>query len=242
MDIGEMRHSFVEAKEVPQRIDEFRRHRTMQILAGETPIELLGACPVFVVHAIPLSSFADDAAVPVTGIIRRQPLHMVGGYAGAGRLNADGFLFHSGVQSDDTRGYAQVYRSGVIEVASTRGDILRDQEQHGVRVLPSQWQEEKFIDSVADVLGLLAGLNVSPPVYIGLSLLRVKGVGMARPQRYTYAPDPIDKDTLIVPTVTSDTLEEPVDRLLRPAFDAIWQASGLDGSPYYDDEGNWTKR
>ena len=239
MDIGEIRHAFVEAKEVPQRIDDYRRLRVSQILAGETPIELLINCPIFVCHVIPLSSFADDSSVDVTTLMQRHAMPLVGGNASGGRLNADGYLYSDGVGSDYHRGYVQVYRSGVIEMASTVAR-MGETDQRGVPTLASQWQEKEYIDFVNGTMEALRDLGVQPPVYICISLLRVKGTVMARPQRFWGSGDLIDKDILLIPTMTSETLAEPADRLMRPAFDIVWQASGLPASPYYNEEGDWT--
>lgn len=243
MEMTEIRHAFVEAKEVPQRMDEFRRLRAMQILAGETPIDLLTKTPVFVCHLIPLSSFAEDAAVDVTSITGQNAMRVMGSSVGSGRLNADGYLYCSGRSADYERAYVQVYRNGTIEMVSTVRDIATRAQNNGAPVLPSQWQEKEYIAFVRSAIDLLKYLGVQPPVYIGLALLRVKGTAMALPQmRFFDNAALIDKDTLIVPTVTSDTLDEPVDRLLHPAFDAVWQASGMPQSIYYDDDGNWTAR
>lgn len=241
MDIGEIRHSFVEAKEVPQRIDEFRRQRVMQILAGETPIELLDEWAVYVCHLVPLSSFAEDAGIDVTALGRHTTTNVMKHSVGGGRLNADGYLFTTGLRGDYERGYVQVNRTGTVEMVGTISDIP-SRTQRGSLGLPSQWQEEGYLAFVASGLEILRDLGVRPPVYIGISLLRVKGVVMIRPQRFIEEGEPIDKDNLIVPTVFSETLEESVDQLMRPAFDMVWQASGLPSSPYYDDEGNWAGR
>lgn len=238
MEMTEIRHAFVEAKEVPQRIDEFRRLRAMQILAGETPTELLNGCAVFLCHAIPLSSFADDAAVDVTAI-KQNTMPAIATDTSYRRLNADGYLFFLSPDNDSCRGYVQVFRSGVVEMCATVADQPRA-DQFGVNSLSSQWLEAGFIKFVAACLTLLTEMGVQPPVYIGLGLLRVKGARMYRPDRFFHDNnDWIDKDTLLVPTVTSETLTEDAGRLIRPALDAIWQASGMIGSPNYNDDGDW---
>lgn len=238
MDIGEIRHSFVEAKEVPQRIDEFRRLRAMQILAGETPVELLPEWTMYVCHIIPLSSFADDAGIDVTSLGRHTTTNVMKQSVGGGRLNADGYLFTCGLRGDYDSGYVQVHRTGTIEMVYTTQDIP-SKTQRGTLGLPSQWQEEGYLAFVDSGLKIMRDLGVQPPAYIGITLLRVKGVVMIRPQRYFGDGDPIDKDTLIIPTVTSDTMEEPADELLHPAFNMVWQASGLDASPYYNEDDKW---
>jgi hypothetical protein len=54
----------------------------------------------------------------------------------------------------------------------------------------------------------------------------------------------IDRDTLILPEIIcenypSDTND--VARVLRPAFDAVWNASGWRTSLGYDEKGEWGK-
>jgi hypothetical protein len=240
MDIGEIRQAFVEAREIPQRVDELRRLRISQILAGETPVELLPDTPIFACHVIPLSSFSPDAAVDVAGLQGHKSIDLMDQGAGNGRLNADGFLFRCGMDGDHCRCYAQVYRSGVIETAATFADVASLRPGRRVPLLPSQWQEAGFIRTLSDAVGLLRDLNVPPPVYVGLALLRVRGMAMALPQRFFEQGQPIDKDLLIVPVVTSETLAEEPAGLLRPAFDAVWQASGYPASPYYGAAGNWS--
>lgn len=240
MDIGEIRQAFIEAKQLPQRLDELRRVRVSQILADETPIELLPGTPVFLLHAIPVSAFADDAGVDVTRMSARHSMRAVGYDTSSGRLNADGFVYRGGEGSDYSRCYAQVFRDGVIEVVSTVKGIT-DRGESGGPLLPSQWQEEEYIKTALDVMTVLEQLEVRPPVYFGVSLLRVRGVAMATPQRFWDHGAMIDKDHLLTPFVTSETLQEDPATLLKPAFDALWQASGIAASPYYDDQGKWSR-
>lgn len=240
MDIGEIRQAFVEAKEIPRRIDELRRLGISRILAGETPVDLLLATPIFVCHVIPLSSFAQDAAVDVVSLAGRGSISIMGEHAGNGRLNADGFVFRGGMNGDHGRCYAQVFRSGAVEMVATIADVASLRPGRSIPLLPSQWQESGFLGSMSDAMAVLRDLHVPPPVYVGLALLRVHGIAMALPQRYLEQGQPIDKDLLIVPPVISETLAERPDHLLHAAFDAIWQASGFPGSPYYDEVGNWS--
>jgi hypothetical protein len=54
----------------------------------------------------------------------------------------------------------------------------------------------------------------------------------------------VDRDDLlvrgkIIQSLPSDINEEFVRDLLRDQFHAIWNATGFDGSPSYDNHGNW---
>jgi hypothetical protein len=240
MDIGEIRHAFVEAKEIPQRIDEYRRLRLMQILAGETPIELLNDSPIVVLHIMPLSSFAPDAAVDVTAIRQNTMPSLQYGMAGR-RLNTDGCLFRTGVRDNYFHEYAQVFRDGRVEACFTSSRMTIS--PNDVPSIRGMSLEKVFVESVEANLSMLIDLGVQPPVYIGLALLRVKNVAICPPsQLYLSDNNLIDKDIALVPTVMAETMGEDASALLRPAFDTMWQASGYQHSLTYDAEGKWSGR
>jgi hypothetical protein len=50
-----------------------------------------------------------------------------------------------------------------------------------------------------------------------------------------------DRDTLLLPDILVEDLGEDVGRLFRPAFDAVWQASGWSRCHHYDAEGKRIK-
>jgi hypothetical protein len=57
-----------------------------------------------------------------------------------------------------------------------------------------------------------------------------------------YMPDPpndFDRDVLPLPECVVEDFNAPVANMLRPAFDALYQAAGSPRSPNYDEHGNW---
>ena len=50
---------------------------------------------------------------------------------------------------------------------------------------------------------------------------------------------PIDQDVLLAPEVLVQEDGADLGKLVRTAFDTIWQASGWPGSQGYDESGNW---
>lgn len=247
MDIGEIRHAFVEARQLPERIEEYRRLRASQVLANEAPIALLEGMTVMI-HFMPLSSYGADAPlIELVGMNRRQQVRCIGVDSYINRLNFDGRLFHGGHSDEYSRVYAQFYRDGKVEMVMSEAKSKADAraERADTPYIRSSWFEMETIRSVQEVLGLLTQLGAKPPIYAGLTLMRVKGWVMARPHSNSFDMrdiPPIDRDVLFTPLVTADDLAVDAGRLMKPAFDAIWQASGLAESPYYDDEGNWKGR
>ena len=49
----------------------------------------------------------------------------------------------------------------------------------------------------------------------------------------------IDRDVLILPDILVDDYNTPIPSVLRPAFDALWQAAGFARSMNYDQQGQW---
>jgi len=84
-------------------------------------------------------------------------------------------------------------------------------------------------------------LDISFPLIIMLSLLNVKN------SPFRYSPksfDPrhketkVDRNELIIPEIWVDDSSAPIDKILRPEFDAIWNSAGWPKSQLYDEGGN----
>jgi hypothetical protein len=85
---------------------------------------------------------------------------------------------------------------------------------------------------------------------VAISLLGVKGYAVepsGGPQGFLFPElaqrfdSSIGSDTLLLPEVVLESYATDVQRVLRPAFDVLWNASGYDGSPSYDNQGNWVR-
>ena len=88
-------------------------------------------------------------------------------------------------------------------------------------------------------LRLLELVQVEPPVVVMLSLVGVKGYRLCLPDRMidSLSQYQVDRDTLLLPEGLMQSFEEPADKLLQPAFDAIWQCVGYDRDRLYQDSG-----
>lgn len=53
---------------------------------------------------------------------------------------------------------------------------------------------------------------------------------------------PIDRDVLLVPEVVVEDFNVASDQVMKPIFDAVWNAAGWPGSHNYDNAGNWIRR
>ena len=115
--------------------------------------------------------------------------------------------------------------------------------------VPGKLLEESLLVAFYNLRKIEHQLEVSPPFVALLSILDVRGLLVPMDPVYESSgrvrqseSHPIDRDDLVFPEVI---IEEPVDvnpgHLLRPIFDAIWQAGGHAGSPSYGSDGNWKR-
>ena len=74
-----------------------------------------------------------------------------------------------------------------------------------------------------------------------ISLLGVIDYPLITPPYGTHAEisRDMDRDVLPLPECEIDDFETPVEQVLRPAFDTLYQTVGLPRSLNYDEDGKW---
>lgn len=235
LDISEIRSLFSLSESVNERIKRFRTERVSQIIAGDTPLPL-PETPKIVLHLLPLSSFDVSANYDLVTIDKHVsklcPLNSSGWDH---RFNFDGFLTYSTLVANIVRSYVQVRRNGIVEAVELSMLKARGDEKY----IPSTLFEREIIDGVDRFLRFQKDVfGIDSPVVIQLSLINVKGYIMADSLN-RFKPYPIDKDVLFLPDTLIENYDQAISRLMKPIFDALWNATGWSGSIYYDQDGNW---
>ncbi|MCX6381905.1 MAG: hypothetical protein NT023_20915, partial [Armatimonadetes bacterium] len=69
------------------------------------------------------------------------------------------------------------------------------------------------------------------------SLLGVKKHSVCNDSRHHTENLPFDRDTLIIPDIRVDDLNQEAHFILQPIFDAIWNAGGYARCENYDNAG-----
>lgn len=234
LDIGEIRSAFIRSGSVAERIRTFRADRLAKIVAGETP-QLLHEGPKIVLHLVPFGAFDPGASFPVTAPEQRNniysSIHPIGTASTHTRLNFDGVLRYG------EEGYVQLFRNGCVEAV----DIQLLKPHSGKRIIPSVAYEHYLVVALRAYLAFLNQVGVEPPIALMLSLLGVAGYTMAvNSQRYFQLDEyPIDRNDLLVPEVVIDSYDRAAEDILKPCFDAIWNATGWERSMNYDEQGRW---
>jgi len=238
MDVTEIRAAFALAEGVPKRIQAFRDDRLGKIMAGSTPVPLEPK-PVLVVHLLPVSSFSSEIVID-QGDLDSNLVHLrpIGSSGWNNRFNLDGVVTFSPPRGDESRSrdYCQIFRSGRIE--SAYADIIR--ERDGTGWIASVAYEQDIIRAIDSYLDSLKALEVPLPIVCLVSMVGVKGARMwTRSGMVWRGAVPIDRDVLVLPDVVFESYDDKALRILRPVFDAVWNACGYQRSFNYDEDGNW---
>jgi hypothetical protein len=237
LDVDELRTAFTLSQTVIDKIRTFRVDRTISLSNNITPIPFRVGGKI-VLHCIPFNAFGGTEAYDVLHY-RDQPQLLRPFRGGAGwqtRITLEGILSHSGNPSTS---YTHLFRNGIIE--SVEGTLLNI-ERDGVRTIPSVSYEQEVLRYLPVCFSFLRTLGVAPPIAVALTLTNVRGVRMSADMWNLEDNYPIDADTLSLPEVVVDRLDEDPARVLKPIFDLIWNACGQPGSRNFDAEGRWIGR
>ena len=246
LDVHEIRSAFLATDSQAERIRSFIQNRISKIIADETPVPLSTAHRL-ILHIVPLMSFLNHQRLQINyetiSIVNYLPI----GASGCDhRYNLDGFLTYDKDYENQTLndGYCQVFFDGVIE--SVYSDILtvnggRKPQKGETGFIASVAYEKYIIEAIQHYIKGYKAFGIETPIIISMALLGCKGA-------YLYVGNfnrqwqPIDRDIVIFPEVQVESLDVPVTKLMKPIFDAVWNACGYPHSCNYDDNGNWNPR
>jgi len=238
LDVDELRSSFIASETLAERIRDFRIDRISKISSDELPIPMNDNAKI-VLHVIPIASFSTGQRYDINTVTSNQtrlsPIYCSGWND---RYNLVGLLAYSALREGKSHSYVQLYRNGIIE--AVEGLLLRPHEDN--LYIPSIAYEQELIASISEYLSILNSLSVEPPVLVFLSLLRVRGYIMAVRSFFSVETYAIDRDNLLLPEVIVENYNATADTILKPCFDAIWNACGYPRSLNYNDEGEWAPR
>jgi len=239
LDVDELRATFAAGLDLAERIRNWRRTRVAVIASDQGPADLVAGAR-FVVHITPVRAFREAVDLGVEAIEHHwQHFSPLGHWGADRRYNIDGFVTTAGGEDKrpGTRGYCQVFRDGRVE--AVLGDIARPWD--GITGIPSVWLEDKVLERSKSVLEGLTKLGVGPPIVFAATMIGVRGAKLLVSGSAFAMQDvrSIDRDVVELPEVTLEDAITPIDVVLRPLFDALWNSSGLARSWSYSADGRW---
>jgi hypothetical protein len=234
LDVQELRIAFAFSDTIAERLKNFRSERLAKIVAGETPIPL-NDNPKIVLHIIPFGSFDPSSRFDISSLGKAQTfvLPICVNVPGLDiRYNFDGFLTYIPISKNGTSpAYLQLFHNGIIE--SVEASIIYNE-------FISKEYERLLNNSIERFLKFQKSLGVEPPIVIMLSLLGVFGTKIYVPSPFgIQKPHGIDRENLLIPEVMIESFDCKPAQVMKPIFDAIWNAAGWPRSLNYNENGEW---
>lgn len=237
--VEELRGMFLAGATALERMREFRAERIRFICLGAGIRPLVGGGRLFV-HVLPFSSFIGTTVVDLREVHRHhqvfRPLDAMGMTP---RFNLEGFINERG--GDENHGYTQVFRNGAVE--ATKASLIRD--HNGRRLISGIGIERHFFEVVPGYIDGLRILDIPAPLCVMITFEGVEGVAYAvRRDQWDDQEPPLNRNEIVLPECI---VNEYGDRrsytsALRPAFDALWNASGYAEAQTFNTAGEWVGR
>lgn len=157
---------------------------------------------------------------------------------GSAEHNLDGFVVWGGGQGTERGGYVQVFRNGAVEAVDA--DLCSPDPDGEHRFRPMM-AERFYINAVQGLHRVFSNLGVDPPVFLFPSLVEMETAGVIFSHRWHVGTGlrPFYRGEVLLPEVYVETFDADPGQLLRPVFDALWNAVGQQASPSYDADGSW---
>lgn len=225
-----------------RRMKDFHLQRVNAVANGDVPLDNRDG-GILVLHLISESSVFSrrslDAGTLKEHGTRIRPL---GDRGGNTRFNVDGFLNHSGYQ--EVRAYSQLFRNGRLEsVMSDVGYPVNQQMENSLYTIRCSLTERAVFEVVHDYLRFCQAVDFEPPVWLFSALVECKGFRMMTDRRFRdLSEKAVDRSPAVLPELEITNFDTDSQQILHPWCDALWQASGLERSLNYDQDGNWRER
>jgi hypothetical protein len=236
LDIPEIRGLFLRTESQAQKVRDFRTDRLGALLSGNGPVRLHPGS-IQVLHLIPTQATLGLMSVDPVPYMNRQVLPVLGSTGIEQRINVDGALGVRNMTDRGTHGYSQFFRNGYFEavrVDAWAGDAQRTAlgcilfEQHCIQIVHAFRRELVQLGYSTEMTAMWSLLHADKSE-LGLDRWRFHhGDNLGR----------FDRPTIVIPDVLLRA-EDDTQVALRPLFDLIWQAGGMQRSFNYDEQGNW---
>jgi hypothetical protein len=240
MDVQELRTAFIGSGALAERVRAFRNDRLAKLISADTPVPTWPH-PTIALHVVPLGRAFSTAEVDprVVGDLWR-PLMATDFVVPANqRINLDGFLIYAtplAPPDPSSESYIQLFRNGAVEAVTT----LTREAQPFDRLVAGDFEAQ--IVTLAEALHKFRrDLGLADAAILFLSLLRFRGVALYPANPYVSHGRQIDRSEILLPDILVEGPVPDFGRLLKPAFDILWQAAGYSGSRHYDQNGIWQR-
>jgi hypothetical protein len=210
LDVREIRAAFLASESLGDKISDFRSDRIGRILTGETPVTLQTG-PKFVLHLLPIRSFAEQVSIDLKFVQQEQQLKPMGKPRTYGpfSFNFNGLYSYGGEESSKPYSYIQIFRNGAIEAVYARITLPPSKAIRGI-----DCEAQLLRTPGPSYIELQKRLGFGPPFFIAVSLLSVAGFALTPggPNDWPSTYGKIDQEVLLAPEVLIEESPNDLDR------------------------------
>lgn len=235
LDVTQLREAFLLSDQHADRVRAFVVDRLLRIEQGRAPVSLeVGA--KMVLHLLPLSSLSPRTQHQLdVPRLERTNFPIFGTGSRSSKPNLDGFVVCD-TRSGSCEAYTQVFRTGAAEATVVFSKLYTGE------LALSGGRIEYFVNQLLPhLVQQLDSRSVAGPYVICLSFVDVAGYEMR--SNSSFSPREkfrFPESLMILPDALLETPERfESAKIMRPIFDVMWNAFEYDGSPNYDESGNW---
>lgn len=239
LDTDQLRSAFLQSDSVIQKVKDLHAEHLLKIEADHTPY-LLRSSKRIIIDIIPLESISSKVSInqrQVESLVMPNstllaPMFFGGGWT-PNQINLEGWVSWSSMTEGAVRSYTQINRNATIEAVDS--SCLEGDEKLRIDMV-----ELEVFEQIKKGLEILQLLGVNTPVYIFVSLTGIKNYKIIRNQRHRQTDTiPIRQSRLDLPEIVLNGYEESIEPLIKPSFDLVWNACGLEKSDNFNDEGRF---
>jgi hypothetical protein len=228
LDVGEVRTAIIQSDTAVDRVRNFQSKRLGDIIAGETPVELHSESKAkLIFHIIPFNAFDSSSSYDMN-YLYNDPSKIKPMSAGSWdtRLNFDGIVSYTGNSGKSGKSsYLQIYRNGIIEAVTSR---ITSEQQNGMQSIQMNSVIGNLKACIEQTFHFYKKLGVSPPFFIMLALLGVKGLELYAEGITIWADaGKIDRENLILPEMLIEDYEGNLDDIISELLVPIWHAGDI---------------
>lgn len=233
LEVSEMRPLFALSSTAVEQIREFRIQRLSKIVAGDTPLQLIGTHRL-IIHVVPFAAFDPNFRFDLSSFSTEIDLlaSMSNGQNSSfPKHNFQGIVTYAGSRSECTS-YFQLFRNGAVEVVSTSFLKRHDYVDRRPELYIYADYERAVVETVSNILSIQKQIGAELPLYVMLSFLGVKNYAIAFSGSYSPGEGNIvGENDLILPEAVIEDFELDVKKFMKPIFQIVWNSAGFSRTP-----------
>lgn len=244
LNVHELKNAFLRNEGIQQRITNWNIDRINAIVSRNGFVDFQDHGKVLV-NIIPLNSFDSYSSLSHNiSLIYNRSFCPLSANATNSVINFEGVIFTSQQANGNFHSYLQVYKNGIIETAT---DFLLRPYDQKLEIpffsasSPGVHFEQDLIKCLEEILKIYSAVGLRQPFLILISLIDIKGykIGLSTDANFQKSHVKIKSNVLQLQPIFIEYMEIEVEKVLKPAFDQIWNVFGYEGSMNYDRNSNW---